>query len=75
MTYRNNDHLCVKIEKDFSLDIGIELICEIDHTNKVKYAFFIDHLAPASAADRFQSFSNFQFIKYLITILIVNLIT
>lgn len=53
MTDRNNDHLCVKIEKDFSLDIGIELICEIDHTNKMTYAFFIDHLVPASAADRF----------------------
>uniref|UniRef100_A0A1I7VI32 PDZ domain-containing protein n=1 Tax=Loa loa TaxID=7209 RepID=A0A1I7VI32_LOALO len=52
MTYRNNDYLCVKIEKDFSLDIGIELICEIDHTEKTTYAFFIDHLIPASAADR-----------------------
>ncbi|CAG9540223.1 unnamed protein product, partial [Cercopithifilaria johnstoni] len=53
MTYRNNDHLCVKIEKDYSLDIGIELICEIDHTNKMTtYAFFINHLVPASAADR-----------------------
>ncbi|KAL3983106.1 PDZ domain (Also known as DHR or GLGF) family protein [Acanthocheilonema viteae] len=52
MTYRNSDHVCVKIEKDFSLDIGIELICEIDHTNKTTYAFFIDHLVPASAADR-----------------------
>uniref|UniRef100_A0A8R1TS50 PDZ domain-containing protein n=1 Tax=Onchocerca volvulus TaxID=6282 RepID=A0A8R1TS50_ONCVO len=51
-TYRKNDHFCVKIEKGFSLDIGIELICEIDHTNQTTYAFFIDHLVPASAADR-----------------------
>ncbi|VDK84231.1 unnamed protein product [Litomosoides sigmodontis] len=52
MTDRNSDHLCVKIEKDFSLDIGIELICEIDHTSKMACGFFIDHLIPASAADR-----------------------
>uniref|UniRef100_A0A915Q738 PDZ domain-containing protein n=1 Tax=Setaria digitata TaxID=48799 RepID=A0A915Q738_9BILA len=50
--YRNSDHFCVKIEKDFSLDIGIKLICEIDHTNQTTRAFFIDRLVPASAADR-----------------------
>ncbi|KAK6111483.1 PDZ domain (Also known as DHR or GLGF) family protein [Brugia pahangi] len=52
MTYRNSNCVCVKIEKDFHLEIGIELICEIDHANKTTYAFFIDHLVPASAADR-----------------------
>lgn len=50
---RNSDHVCVKIEKDFSLDVGIELVCEVDHADSSAFSFFIDDLIPASAADRF----------------------
>ncbi|VDN02847.1 unnamed protein product [Thelazia callipaeda] len=49
---RKNEYVCVTIERDINLDIGIEVICEVDYTDNAIQTCFISHLVPASAADR-----------------------